>query len=101
MAKTLRIRSTTHTVSQLAHYLSKRLQVILSDEEYDELRTVSSAEGMTVSEWVRNALRKMRPDRSLMPAEGKIEAVRAAMRHDYASGDINEILAEIETGYLR
>ena len=81
--------------------MSKRLQVILSDEEYEELRLVSSSAGVTVSEWVRQALRKMRRDRSLLEADGKIAAVRAAAQHDFPTGDIDEMLAEIETGYLR
>ena len=76
--------------------MSKRLQVILSDEEYEELRLVSSAAGVTVSEWVRQALRKMRRDRSLLAADGKIDAVRAA-----AKADIDARLDEVESGYLR
>ncbi len=83
------------------HRMSKRLQVILSDEEYEELRLVSSTEGMTVSEWVRGALRKMRRDRSLLAADGKLDAVRAAMRHDFPSGEITTMLGEIEAGYER
>ncbi len=79
--------------------MSKRLQVILSDEEYEELKLVSSSEGVTVSEWVRGALRKMRRSRSLLEAEGKLEAVRAAVRHEYPSGDIETMLSEIEAGY--
>lgn len=79
--------------------MSKRLQVILSDEEYEELRLVSSSEGVTVSEWVRAALRKMRRSRSLLAAEGKLEAVRAAAHHQYPSGDIEVMLDEIEEGY--
>ncbi len=81
--------------------MSKRLQVILSDEEYEELRLVSSSAGVTVSEWVRQALRKMRRDRSLLEADGKIDAVRAAAKHDFPTGDIDTMLAEIESGYPR
>jgi hypothetical protein len=81
--------------------MSKRLQVILSDEEYEELRRVSSAAGVTVSEWVRQALRKMRRDRSLLATDGKIEAVRSAARHEFPTGDIDTMLNEIESGYLR
>lgn len=81
--------------------MSKRLQVILSDEEYEELRLVSSSAGVTVSEWVRQALRRMRRDRSLLEADGKIDAVRAAAKHDFPTGDIDTMLTEIESGYLR
>lgn len=80
--------------------MSKRLQVILSDEEYEELRLVSSTAGVTVSEWVRQALRKMRRDRSLLAADGKIESVRSAARHEFPAGDIDAMLNEIESGYV-
>jgi hypothetical protein len=80
--------------------MSKRLQVILSDEEYEELRLVSSSAGVTVSEWVRQALRMMRRDRSLLAADGKIDAVRRASQHGFPTGDIDAMLREIETGYL-
>ena len=81
--------------------MSKRLQVILTDEEYEELRVVSSAAGMTVSEWVRQALRKMRRDHSLLEADGKIEAVRAAVKHEFPTGDIDTMLHDIESGYTK
>jgi 50S ribosomal subunit-associated GTPase HflX len=81
--------------------MSKRLQVVLTDEEYEELRNVSSAAGMTVSEWVRQALRKMRRDHSLLEADGKIEAIRAATKHEFPSGDVATMLDEIEAGYLQ
>lgn len=81
--------------------MSKRLQVIVSEEEYEELKQVSSFAGLTVSEWVRQALRKMRRDRSLLEADGKIEAVRIAAQHAYPTSDIETMLGEIEAGYLR
>jgi len=81
--------------------MSKRLQVILSDDEYEELQLVSSAAGVTVSEWVRQALRGMRRDRSLLQADGKIDAVRAAAKRSYPTAGTDEMLAEIESGYLR
>ena len=54
-----------------------------------------------MSEWVRQALRRMRRDRSLLETEGKIEAVRAAIKHEFPVGDIDTMLEEIETGYQR
>ena len=81
--------------------MSKRLQVVMSDEEYEELQLASQSAGVTVSEWVRTAIRRMRRDRSLLAADGRIEAVRLAARHDFPTGDIDDMLAEIEQGYLR
>lgn len=62
---------------------------------------MASAAGVTVSEWVRQALRSMRRDRSLLESGGKIEAVRAAAKHEFPVGDIDTMLDGIETGYLR
>lgn len=62
---------------------------------------MSSSAGVTVSERVRQALRKMRRDRSLLEADGKIDAVRAAARQEFPTGDIDTMLCEIETGYVQ
>jgi hypothetical protein len=61
---------------------------------------VSSSAGVTVSEWVRQALRKMRRNRSLLETGGQIEAVRSAAKHEFPTADIDTMLGEIEDGYL-
>jgi len=38
--------------------MRKRLQVIMSDGELDELRRTAARHGTTVSEWVRQAIRR-------------------------------------------
>lgn len=40
--------------------MSMRLQVILSEEEHEEIRATAEGERLTVSEWVRQALRAAR-----------------------------------------
>jgi len=81
--------------------MSKRLQVILSDSEMKEIQTVAGQQHMTVSEWVRHALRAARRSRSTKDAAKKISVIRAAVRNEFPSGDIEQILDEIEQGYLR
>lgn len=54
---------------------------------------------MTVAEWVRQALRKARREEPGTDSAGKLEAIRAAARHAYPSGDIDRMLGEIEGGY--
>jgi hypothetical protein len=80
--------------------MSKRLQVIMPDREFDELRRTADRHGTTVSEWVRQALRRA----SKQPASGDIEqrlaAVRAGLLHSFPTGDIEVMLGEIERGYL-
>jgi Arc/MetJ-type ribon-helix-helix transcriptional regulator len=80
--------------------MSKRLQVILKDEEMRELRRVAKGKRMTVSEWVRQALRSARRREPGRDAGKKLDAVRAAARHGFPAGDVEQMLAEIERGYL-
>jgi predicted transcriptional regulator len=79
--------------------MSKRLQVILDDAEYRELQRLARRYRMTVSEWVRAALRAVRQQEPVVPPDRKISVVRAAARHDFPTADIDRMLAEIERGY--
>jgi hypothetical protein len=36
-----------------------------------------------------------------METEKKLKAIRAAVRHQFPAGDIQQMLAEIERGYLQ
>jgi hypothetical protein len=80
--------------------MSKRLQVILDDEEWKEIREVTQNQRLSVSEWVRRTLRQAR--RRLPEGERgrKLDALRAATRHSFPTGDVDRILGEIEFGYL-
>ena len=79
--------------------MSKRLQVILNDSEMEEIQSVADQEHMTVSEWVRHALRAARRNRSAKDAAKKIAVIRSAARNEFPTGDIQQILKEIEQGY--
>ena len=80
--------------------MSKRLQVILDDEEMQEIRRLARQQRTSVAEWVRRALRAARQRQPLESAETKIQYVRAAVRHAYPTADIENLLHEIESGYL-
>jgi hypothetical protein len=79
--------------------MSRRLQVVLDDAEYREIEKVARSQRMTVSEWVRHALRAARRREPNQAAGRKVAAVREAIRHTYPSGDVDEMLAQIERGY--
>ena len=81
--------------------MAKRLQVLLDDAEFRELRRVAKARRMTVAAWVRQTLRAARQREPLGDAAEKISAVRAAAMHRFPTGEIDEMLDEIEQGYLR
>jgi hypothetical protein len=80
--------------------MSKRLQVLLDEPELREIQKIARAERTTVAEWVRRALRSARRREPLGDPGKKLAAVRAAARHAYPTGDLDQMLAEIERGYL-
>lgn len=79
--------------------MSKRLQVILDEEEYRAIARLAQAEETTVAAWVREALRDARARRPSRPAADKLRVVRAAARQAFPAGDIDQMLEEIEGGY--
>jgi len=80
--------------------MSKRLQVLLDESEYRELSKVARRNHMTLSQWVRSALRAERRREPEARSEAKLAAVRAAARHEFPSASIDRLLEEIERGYL-
>ncbi|MDP3775522.1 MAG: hypothetical protein Q8Q85_14780 [Gemmatimonadales bacterium] len=80
--------------------MSKRLQVLLDEKEFKELRQTARRQRMTVAEWVRQALRSARRQEPERDADRKLAAVRAAARHDLPTADIDTMLAQIESGYF-
>jgi hypothetical protein len=80
--------------------MSKRLQVVFEDAEYRELQKLARKRGMTVSDWVRRALELARQREPVREAGRKVAVVREAVRHAYPTGDIDQMLREIERGYL-
>ena len=81
--------------------MSKRLQVLLDDEEMREIQRLAEQQRTTVAEWVRRALRAARQRQPGEKAETKIQSVRAAVRHTFPTADIEDILREIESGYIK
>ena len=79
--------------------MTKRLQVLLDEEEYREIQAVARGQRLSVSEWVRQALRKARFDRPRATKEAKLRAIAEAYSHQAPTADIDKMLAEIEAGY--
>lgn len=79
--------------------MAKRLQVIVRDPDYREIQRISRSRHMSIAEWVRQALDLARRREPITDVGKKLEIIRAAVRHDYPSGDIEDMLAEIESGY--
>jgi transposase-like protein len=80
--------------------MSQRLQVLLDEEEFAEIRRVARRHRMTVAEWVRQALREARSGESTADPRRKLAIVRAAAGGAYPAPDIEQMLDEIERGYV-
>jgi len=80
--------------------MTKRLQVLLDDAEYRRIQRLAKRQHMSLAEWVRQALRAACREAPEGDPGKKLAVVREAATHDYPSGDIGQMLSEIEAGYL-
>jgi hypothetical protein len=80
--------------------MSKRLQVVVGDEDLERYRRTAQAAGINVSEWARQALRVAQREASDGDVEAKLAAIRKAASYRFPEPDIDTMLAEIEAGRL-
>jgi len=82
--------------------MSKRLQVVVGDVDFERYRSQAQAQGVNISEWVRQALRVAERERSSGDVEAKLAAIRKAVSHETGGRevDIDTMLAETEAGRL-
>jgi len=81
--------------------MSKRLQVVVDDDELHAYEETAKAIGLTLSGWVRQSLRRARQEVSVGDVEAKLKAVRRAMQYSFPAADIDQMNEEIERGYLQ
>ena len=79
--------------------MSQRLQVLLDEAEFAEIRRTARRQRVTVAEWVRQALRRARHEEASGDPRRKLAVVREAGRGAYPTADIVQMLSEIERGY--
>lgn len=78
--------------------MSKRLQVLLPDQEMSEIQRLAKRDRLSVGEWVRSVLREAREQRPVNEPEMKLKSVRRAVKFSFPAGDIDQMLREIERG---
>jgi hypothetical protein len=81
-------------------HMSKRLQVVLQDEEIARYERVAEALGLTLSEWVRQSLRTAERQVSTTNVEVKLAAIRRAASYRFPAPDIDTMLAETEAARI-
>jgi hypothetical protein len=79
--------------------MSKRLQVLLPDQEMSAIQRLAKSERLTVGEWVRRVLQDARTSRPVIEPETKLKAVRQGAKHAFPTAGIQQMLSEIERGY--
>ena len=76
--------------------------MVVRDDDLERYGRSADAAGVTLSEWVRQALRVAERERSDGDVEAKLALIRRAA--DYEMGgaevDIDKMLAEVEAGRL-
>ncbi len=80
--------------------MSKRLQVVVDDDDLRAFEESARALGLALSAWVRQTLRRAQQEVALGDVETKLAAIRRAATYSFPAPDIETMLAEVERGYL-
>jgi transposase-like protein len=80
--------------------MSRRLQVLFDEREFEDMQAIARRHGMTVSEWVRQTVRSARRREAGGDVATKLAALRTAMTYSFPTGDIDQMLRETEQGRL-
>jgi hypothetical protein len=80
--------------------MSKRLQVLLDEDELAEIQDLARRRHQTVAAWVRDALRVARDTAGRPDTQRKLLVIEEAAAHQHPTADIGTMLAQIERGYL-
>jgi hypothetical protein len=70
----------------------------MKDKEIERLRQCARREGVTLSEWARKALERARREQEGPTVEQKRAALDRALTCGHPTGDIEELVGDIERG---
>jgi hypothetical protein len=80
--------------------MSHRLQVLLDESEITAIRAAARRNRLTVSEYVRQALRDARREEPVAGTARKLTVVRDASEHAFPTADPEAMEREIVEAYL-
>ena len=80
--------------------MTKRLQVLLDEDELRLIQRLARRERLSTAEWVRQRLREGAASSGPADTAAKLAAIHAAYRYDAPAPPIDQMLAEIEQGYV-
>ncbi len=76
------------------------MQVLFDPPEYRQIARIAKARGLTVSEWVRQALREAASAEPVIDRGRKLAAIRVGAACAFPTADIDTMLADIERGQV-
>jgi methylmalonyl-CoA mutase N-terminal domain/subunit len=79
--------------------MTKRLQVLLDDDELADIQRHARTRHQTTAAWVRDALRMARERAQDDNTARILRVIEESSRHAHPIGDIEQVLEEIERGY--
>jgi hypothetical protein len=74
------------------------LQVVMADAQLEALRALAQQRGTTVSDVARQALQEVTAREPTGEPARKFAAIHAAARHTFPTGDVTELLDDVERG---
>lgn len=80
--------------------MSHRLQVLLDEDEIARLRAAARRHRVTISEYVRRAIREVTAREPATDTAHKLLVVREAASHAYPTAELEQMEAEIARGYV-
>jgi hypothetical protein len=75
------------------------MQVLIDEAEYRRIQGAARRKRVTLAEWVRQVLRAAFRQEPLGDRDRKLAAVRAASRHSFPTGTVEQMNEEIARGY--
>ena len=77
--------------------MSRQLHVLLDEDEHKKIQRIARRQRVTVTEWVRAALRKAVIEHRKSVA-AKLRAIEDASQHRFPTADIDVMLTEVQFG---
>lgn len=78
--------------------MSKRLQIVMPDDEYGAIARAAQRRGKPIAQLVRDSLRRAVAEEPETDPERRIANVLRFARFSGPTGDIDQLLEEIERG---
>jgi hypothetical protein len=79
--------------------VSKRLHVLMSDAEYEDLQRAAFSQKLGVGAFVRRELQRSCQRSNARAVDDKLRVIQSAMAYSFPTADLEQMNQEIEQGY--